>query len=123
MLLEMLKAKIHRATVTGTDLNYEGSIAIDQDLLDAAGILPFEAVHVWNIATGDRIVTYAITAERGSGEVCLNGAAARHVQRGDSVIIATLCQLDEKEVSSHTPRIVLVDQANRVLSPIPAHGH
>jgi aspartate 1-decarboxylase len=123
MLLEMLKAKIHRATVTGTDLNYEGSIAIDQDLLDAAGILPFEAVHVWNIATGARVFTYAISAKRGSGEICLNGAAARHAQRGDSVIIAAFCQPEEKEAASHRPRIVLVDQANRVLSLVPALGH
>jgi aspartate 1-decarboxylase len=117
MQLEMLKAKIHRATVTGSDLNYEGSISIDQDILDAAGILPYEVVHIWNVNTGARIVTYAITAERGSGEICLNGAAARHVQRGDSIIIAAFCQLDAKEIPSHCPRIVLVDEANRVLAP------
>jgi aspartate 1-decarboxylase len=116
MLLMMLKAKIHRATVTGTDLNYEGSISIDQDLLEAAGILPFEALHIWNVTNGTRITTYAITAERGSGEICLNGAAARHVQQGDSIIIAAFCQLEANETSSHRPRIVLVDEANRVLS-------
>jgi aspartate 1-decarboxylase len=119
MLREMLKSKIHRATVTGSDLNYEGSISIDQDLQDAAGLVPNEAVHVWNVTNGARFMTYVITAVRGSGEICLNGGAARHVQRGDSLIIAAFCQMDEKEIASHRPRVVLVDEANRARVPIP----
>jgi len=121
MLRNLLKAKIHRATVTRADLNYEGSISIDQDLLDASEIVPFEAVHVWNITNGARLVTYALSAERGSGEICLNGAAARYVQAGDLVIIAAFCDVDEKDIHKHQPKIVLCDQANRPLTPVAAH--
>ena len=114
MLRTMLKSKIHGAFVTQTDLEYEGSIALDPVLLDAAGISDFEQVHVWNITNGQRLVTYAITGERGSGQVCLNGAAARLASKGDKVIIACFAALDEDEAKEIKPIIVKVDRANRV---------
>src|SRR5262249_53561316 len=116
MLRKLLKAKIHRATVTRADLQYEGSISIDQILMEAAELLPYEAVHVWNITNGERLETYVIPAERGSGEICLNGAAARHVQLGDLVIIATFCWLPAEVARDHRATIVMVDQANHPLS-------
>ena len=109
----MLKSKIHRATLTGTELEYEGSITVDVALLDAAGILPGEQVHVLNLNNGARLVTYAITAPRGSGTVLLNGPAARLGVAGDRVIILTYCLVDEKEAARHRPRIVQVDAKNR----------
>jgi aspartate 1-decarboxylase len=118
MLRKLLKAKIHRAVVTRADLSYEGSISIDQDLLDASEIVPFEAVHVWNINTGGRLETYELSAKRGSGEICLNGAAARHVQVGDLVIIAAFCDIEETDIPGHQPRIVLVDEANRPIARV-----
>src|SRR5262245_36577504 len=99
MLLTMLKSKLHRATVTGADLDYEGSIAIDRDLLDLSGILPHERVDVFNINTGGRFTTYAIEAPRGSRDVTVNGAAARLVQPGDKVIIVAYCQRSEEHTS------------------------
>src|SRR5947209_2959978 len=110
----MLKSKIHRATVTHADVNYEGSVTLDNDLLVAADILPFEEVHVWNVTRGTRLRTYAMEGAAGSGIVCINGAAAHLAQPGDLVIIATFTQLDEAHVRDHRPRIVLVDQYNRV---------
>jgi aspartate 1-decarboxylase len=120
MLREMLKSKIHRATVTGCDLYYEGSISIDQDLQEAAGLLPNEAVHIWNVNNGARFMTYVINGERGSGEISVNGGAARQVQRGDILTIASFCHVDEKEIASHHPRVVLVDESNRLLVPVHA---
>jgi len=120
MFRNMLRAKIHRATVTGADLNYEGSVAVDEDLMDAAALVPFEAVHVWNITNGERLMTYVITGKRGSGEIVLNGAAARRVQKGDFVIIAAFCSVEEKEVPIHSARIVLVDELNHPLLPVSA---
>lgn len=114
MLIKFMKAKIHRAIVTGADLHYEGSIGIDQDLLDASGILPFEAVHVWNVSSGTRFETYAIPLGRGSGEICVNGAAARLVHAGDPVIIASFCWMEEAEARQYQPTVVLVDERNRV---------
>jgi aspartate 1-decarboxylase len=113
MVRNLLRAKIHRATVTGAELDYEGSIALDEDLMEAATLIPFEAVHIWNVNSGERLMTYVIAGTRGSGEVVLNGAAARAVQKGDLVIIAAFCSVDEKEISAHTARIVLVDGLNR----------
>jgi|SRR5215813_11365244 len=113
MLLQMMKSKIHRATVTRADLNYEGSIGIDDCLLRAADILPGESVHVWNVNSGSRLETYALPAERGSGEICLNGAAARLVQCGDLVIISSFCWLDDQQARRHKCRVVLVDAQNR----------
>ena len=114
MLIKMMKAKIHRAVVTQSDLHYEGSIGIDEDLLEASGILPFEAVHVWNVNSGQRFETYAITMKRGSGEICVNGAAARLAQPGDLVIVASFCWMDEQEGRAYQPTVVLVDEKNRV---------
>ena len=114
MHLTLLKAKIHRATVTHSELNYEGSVAIDGLLLDATGIREFEQVHVWDITNGARFTTYAIRAEQGSGIVSLNGGAARHVQVGDLVIIAAFAQFDPVEAASFAPDLVYVDAANRI---------
>jgi aspartate 1-decarboxylase len=110
----MFKSKVHRATVTRTDRDYEGSITVDADLLEAADILPYEQVHVWNITRGTRLVTYAMVGQRGSGTVCINGAGAHLSQPGDLVIIATFTQLDDAAARAHRPRIVLVDEKNRV---------
>ena len=110
----MLKSKLHRARVTHADVEYEGSITVDADLLEAADILPYEQVHVWNITRGTRLVTYAMVGQRGSGTVCINGAGAHLSQPGDLVIIATFTQLDDAAARAHRPRIVLVDEKNRV---------
>lgn len=114
MLLTMMKAKLHRATVTQADLDYEGSIAIDRDLLEAAGILPHEQVDVLNITTGGRFTTYAIEAPRGSRTVGVNGAAARLVQRGDKVIVVTYCQIEAEKARNYAPTVVLLDERNEV---------
>ena len=114
MLVTMMKAKLHRATVTQADLEYEGSIAIDRDLLDASGILPHEQVDVLNITTGARFTTYAIEAPRGSRAVGVNGAAARLVQAGDKVIVVAYCQLDASEARNYAPQVVLLDEGNQV---------
>lgn len=113
MFREMLTGKIHRATVTDCDLNYEGSITVDADLMDAAGMLEYEKVAVVDINNGSRFETYLIAGKRGSGEVCVNGAAARLVHRGDLVIIIAYGFLGAEELASHRPRIVRVDAANR----------
>ncbi|MFH0881067.1 MAG: aspartate 1-decarboxylase [Lentisphaerota bacterium] len=109
----ILKSKIHRATVTGTDIDYQGSITVDQNLLEKSDILPGEQVHVLNLNNGSRLVTYAITAPRGSGIVLLNGPAARMAIPGDKVIILTYCALDSDEARSFKPTIVLVDEKNK----------
>jgi aspartate 1-decarboxylase len=111
----MLKSKIHRATVTGADLHYEGSVTIDQDLMDAADIIPYEAVAVWNVTNGSRLETYAIEGERGSGVICLNGAAARLVAPKDLVIIASFVDMPNLEALNHEPKLVFVDENNRML--------
>jgi aspartate 1-decarboxylase len=114
MRLSMLKAKLHQATLTMTDLHYEGSIAIDRDLLDASGILPNEKVEVWNITNGARLTTYALEAERGSREIMLNGAAARLAHAGDRVIIAAFCEVEAAEARAHKPTVVLMNEDNTV---------
>lgn len=114
MLKTLLSGKIHRGTVTHCELHYEGSCAIDQDLLDAAGICENEQIHVWNINNGERFVTYAILAERGSGIISLNGSAARRASVGDLVILAAFVQVDSRELAAHKPRLVFVDQENRL---------
>ena len=122
MFRTMLGGKIHRATVTEADLNYVGSITIDQDLLDAAGILVNEKVAIVNNNNGERFET--IPGERGSGVVCLNGAAARLVQKGDIVIIMSYVMLSEPEIAAHEPKVVLVDEHNKIrdiLSYEPPH--
>ena len=124
MFRTMLGGKIHRATVTAADLNYVGSITVDQDLLDAAGILVNEKVAIVNNNNGERFETYTIPGERGSGVVCLNGAAARLVQKGDIVIIMSYVMLSEPEIAAHEPKVVLVDEHNKIrdiLSYEPPH--
>jgi aspartate 1-decarboxylase len=114
MLLTMMKAKLHRATVTQADLDYEGSIAIDRDFLEASGILPHEQVDVLNITTGARFTTYAIEAPRGSKVIGVNGAAARLVQKGDKVIVVAYCQLPAEEARNYAPTVVLMDEGNQI---------
>ena len=114
MFRTLLGGKIHRATVTQADLNYVGSITVDEDLLDAAGILVNEKVQIVNNNNGARLETYTIAGQRGSGVICLNGAAARLVQPGDVVIIMSYVLLSEPEISAHEPKVVLVDEANRI---------
>lgn len=115
MLLTLLKGKIHRARVTHCELHYEGSCAIDEDLLDASGILENEQVHIWNIDNGERLVTYAIKGERGSGMISVNGSAARRASVGDLVIIAAFAQVPAAQAPAHRPRLVFVDTANRAV--------
>lgn len=115
MRRNLFKSKIHRATVTHADLEYEGSVTIDEDLMDAAGIWEYEAIHVWNITRGTRLQTYAIKGQRGSGIVCINGAAAHLNKPGDRVILATFAEMDESEARSWKPKVVLVDAQNRIV--------
>jgi aspartate 1-decarboxylase len=114
MLRTMCKGKIHRATVTQANLNYIGSITIDQDLLDAANIYPYEKVQIVNLNNGNRLETYTIAGERGSGVICLNGAAARLTSEGDKVIIISYAQYTEEEIRSLVPQIAFVDDENRL---------
>jgi aspartate 1-decarboxylase len=114
MLRTMCKSKIHRATVTGADLNYIGSITIDPELMEAADLLEFEQVSVVNVNNGARFETYVIPGERGRGEICLNGAAARLVHPGDRVIVISYGQYDEAEMESYRPRFIFVDEQNRI---------
>lgn len=114
MFRHLLKSKIHRATVTHCELHYEGSCAIDEDLLEAADIRENEQVHVWNIANGERFITYAIRGARGSGMVSLNGSAARRASVGDLVIIAAFGMVSDTQHEPHSPRLVFVDGRNRI---------
>ncbi len=113
MILNMLKGKIHRATVVQAELDYVGSITIDEDLMEAAGIREYEKVQVADVNNGNRLETYVIAGERGSGMICLNGAAAHYVEVGDKVIIMCYCQIDEAEAEGFQPRVVFVDDENR----------
>ena len=115
MIYTMMHGKIHRATVTEANLNYVGSITIDEDLLDAAGILPGEKVQIVNNNNGARLETYTIPGKRGSGVICLNGAAARCALEGDIVIIIAYAQIDEKEAKTLEPKVVLVDKRNHIV--------
>jgi len=110
----MLKGKIHRARVTDANLEYEGSVTIDRKLMEAADILHYEKVHVLNINNGARFTTYAIEGEK--GEICLNGAAARLVEKGDIVIILTYCHVNDEEARGYTPKLVYVDEKNQIIS-------
>jgi aspartate 1-decarboxylase len=114
----MLKSKIHRARVTDANIDYEGSISIDTKLMKAADILPFEQVHVLNINNGARFTTYAIEGGEGTGEICLNGAAARLAVKGDLVIIITYAQVPEEELKNYKPSIVLVNEKNRIVTKL-----
>jgi aspartate 1-decarboxylase len=110
----MLKSKIHRATVTETNLDYEGSLTVDEDLLEAADILPHEQIHVWDVTNGTRLITYALAGPRGSGTVCVNGAGAHLIQQGDIIIIASYTTLKTRDALRYKPVVVLVDEHNRV---------
>jgi aspartate 1-decarboxylase len=112
----MFKSKIHRGRVTGSDLNYVGSITVDADLLDAADILEHELVHVLDIDNGARFETYTIAGERGSGDMCINGAAARLVHTGDRIIVVSYAEYDEQELRTYEPRVVHVDEDNRIVT-------
>ena len=114
MRRQMLKSKIHRLTVTDADLHYEGSLSLDEELMEAADLLPFEKVEVYNINTGDRFTTYVIPAPRGSGMVRLNGAAARLGTKGDLIIIASYAEYEEEELRFYSPKLVYVDSENRI---------
>jgi aspartate 1-decarboxylase len=111
----MLKSKIHRGTVTGSDLHYVGSITIDRDLLDAADIREHEQVHVVDVDNGARFETYTISGERGSGEICVNGAAARLVHSGDTIIVISYADYEEDELESYAPRVVHVNRENQIV--------
>jgi aspartate 1-decarboxylase len=113
MRRRMLHGKIHRATVTGADVHYEGSITLDRALMDAADIIAYEAVAVWDVDNGARFETYAIPGQADSGVVCVNGAAARLVSAGDKIIIAHFVDMDDEEARAHEPRLVFVDSKNR----------
>ncbi len=114
MLVEMLKGKIHRATVVQAELDYVGSITVDQDLLDAAGIYEYEKVQIVDVNNGSRFETYTIAGERGSGMICLNGAAARCVSVGDKIILMAYAQMTPEEVKEHHPAVVFVDGENKI---------
>jgi len=118
----MFKSKIHRATVTHADLAYEGSVTIDEVLMRAADILPYEKVAIWNATNGSRMETYAIAGEADSGVICVNGAAARHAQPGDIIILATFAEgVDEAEAKEWRPTIVRVDGSNRIIATGPSN--
>jgi aspartate 1-decarboxylase len=113
MRRSMLKSKIHRATVTETNLEYEGSMTIDAELLDAADMVPFEEIHVWDVTNGTRLTTYAMAGSPGSGVCCVNGAGAHLIKKGDLVIIATFFVLTDKKARKHRPTVILLDKKNR----------
>ncbi len=114
MTVTMLKGKIHRAVVKQAELNYVGSITVDPELMEAAGIYEYELVQIVDVENGNRFETYTIAGEPGSGMICLNGAAARQVQVGDHVIIMCYCQMSPEEVKEHKPKVVFVDDENRI---------
>ncbi|MDE5738202.1 MAG: aspartate 1-decarboxylase [Oscillospiraceae bacterium] len=115
MQLSMLKSKIHRAVITQAELNYVGSITIDEDLMESAGIYEYEHVHIVNINSGSRIETYVIAGERGSGVICLNGAAARSGQKGDKIIIMSYANMSPEEIACYCPKVVFVDDNNKII--------
>ena len=119
----MLLGKVHRATVTDANLNYEGSLTLDPDLMEAAGMLPYEQVQVLDVDNGSRLTTYLIKGERASGQVVINGAAARLVAPGDKVIVVAYAVMEDEEARSHTPKVVLVDGANRPITAPGGPGH
>lgn len=111
----MLKAKLHRGCVTHSELDYEGSCAIDENLLDAAGIREYEQIHIYNVTNGERFVTYAIRALRGSGTISVNGAAAHKANPGDRVIICAYCVLEQRELANYAPKLVYLDESNTII--------
>ncbi|MBI2082543.1 MAG: aspartate 1-decarboxylase [Deltaproteobacteria bacterium] len=123
MLRTLLKSKIHRATVTRADLHYEGSLTIDQDLMKAADLVTHEQIHVWNVTTGSRFETYVIPGKKKSGFLQINGAAAHHAKEGDIVIISSFVQIPTSKLKRHKPKIVFVDEKNRMVRITRASGH
>ena len=119
MRRRMFLGKIHRATITHADLDYEGSVTIDKELMDAAGILENEEVHVWNVTRGTRLVTYALEGPVDSGVICVNGAAAHHMSPGDIAIIASFGEMSDEAAREHRPKVVLVDRKNRIVDSGP----
>jgi aspartate 1-decarboxylase len=117
MRLHLFKSKIHRATVTHADLDYEGSVTISAELMEAAQILEHEQIHIWNVTRGTRLTTYALRGEANSGVICINGAAAHLAKPGDLVILATFAEVEAAEARAWTPTVVLVDAKNRVVDP------
>lgn len=115
MQVSMLKSKIHRAVITQAELDYVGSITIDENLMEAAGLYEYEHVHIVNVNNGSRIETYVIAGKRGSGVICLNGAAARSGQKGDIIIIMAYADMSPEEISNHHPKVVFVDHANQII--------
>ncbi len=115
MLRSMLKSKIHRAVVTEANVDYEGSLTVDAGLLEAADILEYEEIHVWNVTRGTRFRTYAIAGEPGSGVVCANGGAAHHAQPGDRIIVATFTPLEDAAARTHRPRVIHVNERNHIV--------
>lgn len=122
MLRHLLRSKLHRVTTTHAELHYIGSCAIDENLMDAAGIVEFEQIHIWNVSNGERFVTYAMRAGRGSGTISVNGSAARRAQVGDILIIATFAMWSEAELASHKPTVVFVDDKNRITDHVEELG-
>jgi len=116
----MFKSKIHRATVTATNVDYEGSLTVDADLLEAADILPYEQIHVWDVSNGARLVTYALPGPAGTGQVCVNGAGAHLVKPGDLVIVATYTVMTGRKARKYKPTVVFVDGSNRMTDADPA---
>ena len=114
MQRRMFLGKIHRATITHADLDYEGSVTIDADLMDAAGILEHEEIHIWNVTRGTRLVTYTLRGPAGSGVICVNGAAAHLMKPKDLAILATFGEMSDEEARAHTPKVVIVDEHNRI---------
>ena len=114
--LHLFKSKIHRATVTHADLDYEGSVTISGELMDAAGMLEHEQVHIWNVTRGTRLVTYTLRGEDGSGIICINGAAAHLMSPGDKVILATFAEAEAEDARAWKPTVVFVDEANRMVT-------
>jgi len=119
MLRRLLKSKIHRVTVTEADLDYEGSLTLDRNLMDVADLFPYEEVHIFNLTNGHRFSTYVIEGQRGSNVVCVNGAAAHLAREGDCLIIANFSIYNENEFKKHIPRLIYVDESNKIISVKP----
>ncbi len=123
MEISMLKSKIHRAVITQAELNYVGSVTIDEELMEAAGLYEYERVHISNVNSGSRIETYVIAGERGSGVICLNGAAARSGQKGDHVIIMAYANMAPDEIKTHRPKVVFVGDKNKIIRVVDYEKH
>ena len=112
--VKMFKSKLHRAVVTEADLNYEGSVTISADLMKEANLLPYEQVHIWNVTNGARLITYTLLGEENTGTICINGAGAHLMKKGDVVIIAAFIEMNEKDAAKHTPKVIILDEQNNI---------